>query len=129
MNECFWWGNTQNNFWRKSKLTLKIKWYLSCGCYDDSRSCKKLKKRVTDKYFEKKATLWTLITFRYRKYMLPLQHLSDWCLHGVYVWQKFRRKNISSWVIIWIKLKVLCFGYFKSSTALWLPLDPSCKRN
>ena len=37
-----------------SKLTLKTKWYHSCGCCDDSRSCEQLKKRVTDKYFEKK---------------------------------------------------------------------------
>ena len=33
-----------------SKLILKTKWYHS----DDSRSCEQLKKRVTDKYFEKK---------------------------------------------------------------------------
>ena len=31
-----------------SKLTLKVKW---CN---DSRSCEQLKKRVTDKYLEKK---------------------------------------------------------------------------
>ena len=37
-----------------SKLTLKAKWYHSCGCCDDSRSCEQLKNRVTDKYFEKK---------------------------------------------------------------------------
>ena len=37
-----------------SKLNLKKKWYHSCGCCDDSRSCELLKKRVTDKYFEKK---------------------------------------------------------------------------
>ena len=39
--------------------------------------------------------------------MLQLQNLSDLCLHGVYVWQKFWRKNILNWVIIWIKFKVL----------------------
>ena len=37
-----------------SKLTLKTKWYHSCGCCDDSRSWEQLKKRVTDKYLEKK---------------------------------------------------------------------------
>ena len=51
--------------------------------------------------------LWTLITFHYRKCMLPLQYLSECCLHNIYVWQKFFRKIISYWVIIWIKLKVL----------------------
>ena len=29
--------------------------------------------------------------------------MSTW----VYVWQKFRRKNISNWVIVWIKFNVL----------------------
>ena len=40
-----------------SKLILKTKWYHSCGCRDDSRSCEQLEKRVTDKYFEKKVRL------------------------------------------------------------------------
>ena len=71
--------------------------------------------------------LWTLITSRYRESMLPLQQLSDWCLRDIYVWQKFWRKNISDWVIVWTNLR--SFGYFQCSTALWLPLDPSCKGN
>ena len=37
-----------------SELTLKTKWYQSCGCCNDSQSCEQLKKSVTDKYFEKK---------------------------------------------------------------------------
>ena len=37
-----------------SKLTLKTKWCNSCGLCDNPRSCKQPKKRVTDKYFEKK---------------------------------------------------------------------------
>ena len=37
-----------------SKLTLKVKWYHSCGCCDDSWSFEQLKKHVKDKYFEKK---------------------------------------------------------------------------
>ena len=37
-----------------SKLTLKTKWYHNCGCCNDSRSWEQLKKRVTNKYFEKK---------------------------------------------------------------------------
>ena len=35
-----------------SKLTLKIKWYHSCGYCDDSQSYEQLEKHVTDKYFE-----------------------------------------------------------------------------
>ena len=54
-----------------SKLTLKTKWYFSCGYWDDSRSCEQLKTRVTSKYFEKNLD-WTLIAFRYRKCMLQL---------------------------------------------------------
>ena len=37
-----------------SKLILKTKWYHSCGFCDDSLRCERLKKCVTDKYFEKK---------------------------------------------------------------------------
>ena len=33
---------------RSSKLTLKTKWYHSCGCCDDSQSREQLKKHVTD---------------------------------------------------------------------------------
>ena len=98
----FWWSKPS------SKLTLKTKCYHSCGCCDDCQSCEKLKKHVLDEYFEKNVRLWTLITFHYRKCVLLLQCLSDWYLHGVYVWQKFWRKKILNWVIIWIKFKVLC---------------------
>ena len=65
------------------------------------------KKWVIDKCFEKKNRLWTLVTFCYSKCMLPLQYLSDWCLHGVYFWQKIQRENISNWVIILIKFNAL----------------------
>ena len=40
------------------------------------------------------------ITSCYRKCILPLQYLSDCCLHGIYVLQKLRRKNISGLEII-----------------------------
>ena len=75
----------KNKFGRSkpsSKLTLKTKWYYSCGCCDNSWSCEQLEKRVTDKYFEKKVRL---ITFHYRKCMLPLQYfkwlVSTWHMH------------------------------------------------
>ena len=42
-------------------------------------------------------------------------------------WQKFRRKNISNWVIF--ESNLWSFGYFECSTALWVILDPSCKSN
>ena len=37
-----------------NKSSLKTKWYHSCGCCDDSRSCEQLKKQDTDKYSEEK---------------------------------------------------------------------------
>ena len=50
----------------------------------------------------RKVRLWTQITFLYRKCLLPV---CDWCLHGIYVWQKLQKENILNWVIIRIKLK------------------------
>ena len=72
--------------------------------------------------------LWTLITFCYRKCMLLLQYLRDRCLHTVHVWQKFWRKNIANWMIIWIKFKVLWLLWVLYS-ALASTLDGSCKGN
>ena len=37
-----------------SKLTLRTKWYHSCGCCNDSQSSEQMKKHATDEYFEKK---------------------------------------------------------------------------
>ena len=53
-------ANTQKKFGESkpsSKLTLKTKWYHSCGCCDNSRSFKQLEKHVTDKYSKEKQTL------------------------------------------------------------------------
>ena len=52
-------------------------------------------------------------------------YLSDWCLYGLYVWQKSRRKNIWNSVITWITFKT--FDWFKCFTALWLLRDLSWK--
>ena len=41
------WGGSKPS----SRLTLKTKWYHNCGSCDHFRSCKQLKKRITDKYF------------------------------------------------------------------------------
>ena len=76
---------------------------------------------------KKNIGLRTIITFCYRKCMYPLQYLSDMRPNGIYVWQKFWLKNVSYWVIIWIKFKVFCNS--KCSGAFWLLLDPSCKGN
>ena len=82
----------------------------------------------------KKIRLQTKITFHYRKCMLPVQYLSDWCLHGMYVWHKFQRKNISiNWSLKSITKtdysNLGSFGYFKCSTGFWLLLNPSCRSN
>ena len=108
-----------------SKLTLKTKWYHSCGCCDDCQSCEKLKKHVSDENFEKKVRLWTLVTFRYRKCMLLLQYLSDWCLHE-YMFDRNPGGKTSQ--IEWLfESNLMSFGYLKCFIALWLLLDPSCK--
>ena len=39
---------------------------------------------------------WKKVKPSHRKCMLLLQYLSDWCLHGVYIWQSFWQKNIST---------------------------------
>ena len=58
-NHCVKNGREKFLVWKEpsSKLTLKTKCYHSCGCCDNSRSCEQLKKRVEDKYFEKKVRL------------------------------------------------------------------------
>ena len=81
----------QKNFAERkpsSKLTLKTKWYHSCGCCDDSRSCELLKKHVTDKYFEK-VRLWTCTTFHYRKLCY---HYNSW-VTGVCMAYMFDRNS------------------------------------
>ena len=81
--------------WLKKKMALQfwLRWWFSKLWTTEERV----------RYFEKKTTQ---ITFHYKKSMFLLEQLSDWCLYGIYVWQKFWRKNISYWVIIWIKSKV-----------------------
>ena len=65
-----------------SKLTLKTKWYNSCGYCDNSRSCEQLKRHVTDKYFEKN---WAL-NLNLQKYQGPFcqkfkeHHMDNWNL-------------------------------------------------
>ena len=111
-----------------SKLTLKTKCYHSRDCRDISWSCGQLKQCVTDKYFFfLKIRLWTLIAFRYRNCMLPLQYLSDWYLHGVYFDRISRGKTSQIERLFETNLKSC--GYFKCSTALWLLLDLSSKGN
>ena len=60
---------------------------------------------------------------------VTLQNLSDWCLYCIYVWQKFWRKKITNWLIIWIKFKVfwlllvLCSALTSSGPQLQRQLD------
>ena len=75
-----------------------------------------MKKWVTDNYFEKRLNLNP-------PYSLLLQEIyvtitSDWCLCDIYVWQKFQRKNILKWVIIWIKFKILWLA-LKAHSQVW----------
>ena len=104
-----------------SKLTLKTKWDHSCACCDDSRSCEQMKKPVTGKYFEKKKLDLNPNQLLLQEMYVAITIL-EWLamyIHGIYVWQKFRRKNISNLVIIWIKFKVLWLLYVLFSTLAW----------
>ena len=100
----------------------KFKWCYNCGCCDDSWSCEQLKKRVTDKYFEKKnVRLWTLITFCYRKCMLRLQ-----CLTCIFERNSRGKTSQLEWLF---ESNLRSSGYFECSTELWLLLEPSCRGN
>ena len=112
----------------KPSWTLKTKCYHSCGCCDDSQSREQLKKHVTDKYFEKKRVRsWAMITFCYRKCMLLLQYLSDWCLNGICFTEIPGGKTCQ---IEWLfESHLRSFGCFECPAALRLFLDPSCKGN
>ena len=102
-----------------SKLIWKTKWYHGRDCCDDYRSCEQLKKRVTDKYFQKKLTLWSLspsITGN------TCYHYNTW-VAGVFD----RNSRGKESQIEWFESNLWSFGYFECSAALWLLLDPSCK--
>ena len=49
---------------------------------------------------KKKVRLWTLITFCYRKCMLPVQYLIDWCLHA-HMGIGFEKKTNLKGTFIW----------------------------
>ena len=74
---------------------------------DDSRSYEQLKKCITYKYFAKKLD--------FNPNHLSLHWLSDWCPHGVYIWQKLQRESISD------PLATLCplqrYGFPRTPTA------------
>ena len=116
----------ENFGWRKpsSKLTLKAKWYQSCGCCDgDLRSCAQLKKRVTDKYFEPiSPSLTGNVCYHYNSWVT-----------GVHIACLFHRNSGGKTSqIVWLfESNLRSFGCFKCSTAfwLWLSLNLSCKGN
>ena len=110
-----------------SKLNLETKWYHSCGYSDDSQSCEQLKKCVTDESFEKKLDFepeFSSITGN------VCYHYNNW-VTGVYMACIFHRNSgEKASQIEWLfESNLKSFGYFKCSTALWLPLNPSCKGN
>ena len=118
-----------------------------CGFSDDSRSCEQLKKHVTDKYFEKKLRLGTLITFCYRKYMLVtiLEWLvSTWCTCLTKILEEKRLKLSNYLNQIWGHLATLsalqCFLFFgpklqrkigwvlQTQTVTWCPKEGIYKK-
>ena len=67
----------------------------------------------------KKKRLWTLITF-------PLWDMLESLVSTQHIRQKFRRKNVSNWVIILIKSKVLWLLWMLYSTLA--PSGPQLQR-
>ena len=114
------------NFWWKepsSKLTLKTKCYQSCGCRDNFRSCEQLKKRVADKYFEKK------LDFQPKSSSVTgkvCYHYNSW-VTGVYRTWVFHMNSgekipQTKWLF---ESNLRSFGHSKRSTVLGLPPNPS----
>ena len=110
-----------------SKFKLKATCYPSCGCCDSSGSCEQLKKRVTDKYCEKKVRLWTQVTFHYRKSMLHYNTKVTAIFMTCIFYRNFNGKTSQ---IEWLfESNLRSFGCFKCFTTLWLPLNPNCNGN
>ena len=115
----------KNFRWKEpsSKLTLKTKCYQSCGCCDNSRSCEQLKKRVADKYFEKKLnfepkspSITGKVCYHYNSWVTGVHRT---CLFHINSGGKISQtKLLFEW-------NLRSFGHFKCSTALGLPLNPS----
>ena len=132
-----------------SKLTLETKWYHSCGYSDDSQSCEQLKKRkrislwnayvtwqehtvklkkhVTDKSFEKKldfepefSSITGNVCYHYNSWVTGV------CMACIFHRHSGEKASQIEWLF---ESNLKSFGYFKCSTALWLPLNPSCKGN
>ena len=89
-----------------SKLTLKTKWYHSCGCSDDFRSWEQKKKHAADKYFEKKSYTLNPYHFQLQEMYVIITILewlvSTWCICLTEILEEKHLK-----IIIWIKCMVL----------------------
>ena len=96
---------------------------ISCGCCDDPQSCEQLKKRVTNKYFEKN------LDFECESPSVKgkmCYHYSSWASTNVYMTYFFDRNSEgktsqNEWLF---ELNLRSFAYSKCSTVLWRPLDP-----
>ena len=111
-----------------SKMTLKKKWYHGCGCCDDSWNCGQLKKHATDKYFENSETVNLTYLPLQKKYItitIVERLVSTWTTSLTEILEETHLRLS----IEWFESNLRSFGYFKCSTALWLPPDPSCKGN
>ena len=102
--------------------------YHSCGCCNDSWNCEQLKKRVTDKLFEKKLDFEPKSTSG--KVGKVIYHYNSWVTSVYMVCMHVRNcREETSQIESLFESNLGSFGYFKCSIALWLPLDPNCKGN
>ena len=111
-------------------MTLKSNWYHSCGCCEDSWSCGKLKRHVTEKYFEKKVRLWTLITFHYPSITGSACYYYNTWVTGVNMeYMLDRNYGGKTSQIEWLfQSNLRSFGYFKTSSELWGFFGPQLQR-
>ena len=103
-----------------SKLTLKTKWYNSCGYCDNSRSCEQLKRHVTDKYFEKKlgfepeSPVTGKVGYHYNSWVTGV------CMACIFYWNSGGETSQIEWLS---ESNLKSFGCFMCSTAFWVLLN------
>ena len=99
MQKIFWGRKSSSKLTVKNKVPVVVA-VIILEVVNNWRSMLQIKIR-------EKVTLWNWITFHYRKSMLPLQQLSDWHLHGMYISQEFEwviesSQTVITWINFWV---------------------------
>ena len=88
-------------------MTLKTKWYHSYGNCDDSRSCEQLKKRITDKDFERKLCFKSespSVTEKFITIIIAERLVSTWHIRLTEIPEEkhLRLSNLNKFKVIWL---------------------------